>query len=82
MFNPKASTPYGDLFIRVHVELPKVAAGSALSVAGGPSTDAEANLNRDSEVELRDGAVIYRRWLEAEESKPVSSDGKHAKDEL
>merc|ERR1712166_922165 len=51
MFNPKASTPYGDLFIRL-------------------------------QVELRDGAVIYRRWLEAEESKPVSSDGKHGKDEL
>jgi len=82
MFNPKASTPYGDLFIRLHVELPKVAAGAALSVAVGPSNDSEANLSRDSEVELRDGAVIYRRWLEAEESKPVSSDGKHGKDEL
>merc|ERR1711865_222053 len=82
MFNPKSSTPYGDMFIRVHVELPKVAAGAALSVAVGPSNDSEANLSRDSEVELRDGAVIYRRWLEAEESKPVSSDGKHAKDEL
>merc|ERR1711865_1259639 len=82
MFNPKASTPYGDLFIRLHVELPKVAAGAALSVAVGPSNDSEANLSRDSEVELRDGAVIYRRWLEAEESKPVSSDGKHAHDEL
>jgi DnaJ-class molecular chaperone len=82
MFNPKSATPYGDLFIRINVELPKVASGTSLSVGVGPSGNSEPNLNRDSEVELRDGAVIYRRWLEAEDSKTVSPDGMHAKDEL
>jgi DnaJ-class molecular chaperone len=83
MFNPKARTPYGDMFVRVAVVVPEVKPGGSLTLSATDLTqETKADLTRGDEVEMRDGAQIWHRWTAAEESTQVDPNGKLSKDEL
>jgi len=82
MFNPKSRQPYGDLYVRIAVEMPKISGDSLTVSAPDAAGESEASLSRETDVELKDGAQIWRRWLEAEESEDAKSDGSLSKDEL
>eukprot|EP00657_Telonema_sp_P-1_P000383 TRINITY_DN10724_c0_g1_i1.p1 TRINITY_DN10724_c0_g1~~TRINITY_DN10724_c0_g1_i1.p1 ORF type:complete len:201 (-),score=58.09 TRINITY_DN10724_c0_g1_i1:90-692(-) len=83
MFNPGSSHPYGDLYVRINVEIPTVSPGKTLTVSSADkSTEREAALSRETEVEMRGGAQIWKRWAGAEESVVVDPSGKRSKDEL
>lgn len=81
MFNPKSRQPYGDLYVRIAVQLPNASSGS-LTISAGNQSEEEASLSRETEVELKDGAQIWRRWIDAEEAKETKSDGSLPRDEL
>merc|ERR1712166_851028 len=82
MFNPKSRQPYGDLYVRIKIELPNVSGGSLTVSAPDAAGEEDASLSRETNVELRDGAQIWRRWVGAEESQDAKSDGSLPKDEL
>jgi len=57
--------------------------GDSLTVSAPDAAgESEASLSRETDVELKDGAQIWRRWIEAEESEDAKSDGSLSKDEL
>merc|ERR1712159_47700 len=83
MFNPKARNPYGDMYVRIKVKFPKVDASGSLTVsAADKGSETTAMLTRDDQVEMRDGAQIWRRWEAAETAIEQSPEGKISKDEL
>eukprot|EP00656_Telonema_subtile_P013596 TRINITY_DN16907_c0_g1_i1.p1 TRINITY_DN16907_c0_g1~~TRINITY_DN16907_c0_g1_i1.p1 ORF type:complete len:415 (-),score=124.44 TRINITY_DN16907_c0_g1_i1:218-1462(-) len=83
MFNPRSRQPYGDLYVRIAVEMPKVAPGGSLSLsAADKSRESEADLSRETQVELKDGAEIWKRWPGAEEAVEAHPDGRLPRDEL
>ena len=68
MFNPSASEPYGDIFVRIHVELPTVT-GSSHTVSKG-SADTKARLSPEDDIDLvklKETDEVYRHYAEAEE---------------
>lgn len=61
----------GDLFVRVYVDMPKVGDAKTLTLQPAVAdAKAKAKLTRESNVEIKEGA-IWRRWLERENAKSV-----------
>jgi len=78
MFNPGAAEPFGDIYVRIHVKMPK--AGSTEEIKKG-STDKTANLVRDTEIEVKDNGQVWRRYSEVENAI-LATDKKVVRDEL
>ena len=69
MFNPSASEPYGDIYVRIHVELP-TATGGSLEVKKGPN-DPKARLHPEDEIDLdklKETDLVFRHYTEAGEA--------------
>jgi DnaJ-class molecular chaperone len=82
MFNPGASEPYGDIIVRIEVELPKTGGQSSVTVSSA-AADTTPRLARDTQIEVRDNGDVWRHYVEAE--RAISSDvllKKVSKDEL
>merc|ERR1711934_966813 len=72
MFNPGASSPYGDIFVRIHIKMPSAAqASQAVEKA---SLDKNADIVRDNEIEIKDDGEVWRRYSEADEDATLSTD--------
>jgi DnaJ-class molecular chaperone len=80
MFNPGASSPYGDIYVRIHVKMPS-AADAAQAVSKG-SEDLTADIRADNDVEVQEDGSLWRRYTEASEDAVLSTDKAARRDEL
>lgn len=80
MFNPGAATPYGDILVRIQVELPSPAKAAAAVQPG--SSDKTARLRRDTQIEVKENGEVWRRYTEADEASLSTAAQSARKDEL
>jgi len=65
MFNPGASEPYGDVLVRINIELPATNGQQSIEVAKQESST-EARLHRDAQIMVKDNGQVWRRYEESE----------------
>lgn len=64
MFNPGESEPYGDIVVRIHVQMP-----SADTVKiEKPTADKTADLSAENQVEVKETGEVWRHYYEAEDA--------------
>lgn len=79
MFNPNSAQVYGDIVVRIQVQIP---------AAGAPAVKKErenkkANLVRESEIDIKEDGSVWRHYVEAETAvSATSKQTARSKDEL
>jgi DnaJ-class molecular chaperone len=77
MFNPNAAQPYGDIIVRIEIDIPSAAKADVSKPAGNKTPQ----LRRDEEIEVREDGSVWRHYAEAENA-PLSTAKPKARDEL
>jgi DnaJ-class molecular chaperone len=78
MFNPNAAQPYGDIIVRIQVELPPP--GTVAEVKKEELLH-EANLSREEAIEVRENGEVWRHYSEVDTAS-LSTAPQRSRDEL
>lgn len=73
MFNPSSAEPYGDIFVRIHVELPQNP-GSSVTISK-EANDPKARLRPEDEIEVREdrGNSVWRSFSDEVDEATLST---------